>query len=195
MYYIKRNDGFYYTNNKTQHWVRDISKAQRFKNAQAATNFGLTAFKGSISYNIVSEKGEEVCAAPAPLTTESFSEKDFSIMLSLVEKFGEVAEKLPQMLTYYNNIVSEQDKLQEDLLHKIEFTSSFKFITHFKLNQKLQKCRLARRDAKNKLSYLTAINITTSLPKLLSLHQQSLEQLSNQKYTPRIAPELLKKKK
>lgn len=194
MYYIKRDDGFYYCNNKTNHWSNLIGKAQRFSSVQAATNFSLTALKDSVNYTIVSEDGKEACPPPVP-TTETFSKKDFSDLVSLAEKFGEMAEKIPYMLTYYNNSLSEQDKLQEDLLHKIEFTPSFKAITHIRLGQKLKKCRLKRRDAKNALYYLTALNATTSLPNLLEVHQKNLQGQANQKYMPRIAPELFKKEK
>lgn len=194
MYYIKRNDGFYYCNNKTNHWTNLIDKAQRFKTAEAATNFALISFKGTINYTIVGEDKKEACAAPVA-TNEIFSKKDFSSLLSLAGQFGKMAEKIPQMLTYYNNTLSEQDKLQEDLLHKIEFTPSFRVITHIKLNKKLKQCRLDRRDAKNAVYYLSAINATTSLPKLLEVHQKNLQGQANQKYAPRIAPELFKKEK
>ena len=58
-----------------------------------------------------------------PIPTLTKEEAAYEELRQAVEIFGKAAEKIPAITKYYATIQSEQDRLQEDLLHKFEFTS------------------------------------------------------------------------
>lgn len=105
-----------------------------------------------------------------------------------VEIFGKAAEKIPAITKYYATIQSEQDRLQEDLLHKFEFTSPGNII-FVKLGRMLKACRIKRREAKDRLGYMIAIGDAKG-KNILAAHNNHNRLIETRNYNPRVAPEL-----
>lgn len=195
MFVIKWKENYY--NATKTHWG-DLEKAQKFQTADKAFTFSLHACSKEWEIDEISiidlKTKEKVIAAEAenPIITMTAeeAEKTYTELLVAVEQLGKIAEKIPSLKAYYANVHAEQDKMQEDILHKMEFSSGN--IMFVKLGRMLKNCRLERREAKNRLSYLG--NISSAIPtKLLKQHTASLEGLANRKYTPRILTELFDK--
>lgn len=196
MFVIKWKESYY--NSTKAHWG-SLEQAQRFQTADTAFNFSLCACsiqREADEISIIDLKTKEkVIAAEAenPIITMTAeeAEKTYTELLVAVEQLGKIAEKIPSLKAYYADVHAEQEKMQEDILHKMEFSSSGN-IMFVKLGRMLKNCRLKRREAKNRLSYLG--NISSAIPtKLLKQHTASLEGLANRKYTPRILTELFDK--
>lgn len=191
MFVIKWKENYY--NATKTHWGT-LEQAQKFSTADKAFSFSLhSCTKQRNEISIVDlETGNEINAgdvvgAPVAIMTKEEAEKTYIDLLAAIEQLGKIAEQIPSLKAYYANVHAEQDKVQEDILHKMEF-SSYGNIMFVKLGRMLKECRLKRREAKNRLSYLA--NISMAIPgELLKRHTASLEGLANCKYTPRILTE------
>lgn len=124
--------------------------------------------------------------------TKEEAEAAYEELQQAVETLGEVAKKIPAIMQYYQNVHSEQDKMQEDLLHKFEFMEPNN-ILFIKFSRMLKNCRLKRREAKDRTSYITAIS-QSSITNLLNTHEKHNKLIETRNYSPRIAPELFEKK-
>lgn len=172
-----------------------MEQAQKFQTADKAFSFMLhSCAKQRNEISIVDlNTGNEINAgdvvgAPVTTMTKEEAEKTYTNLLAAVEQLGKVAEQIPSLKAYYANVQCEQDKVQEDILHKMEFSSSGN-IMFVKLGRMLKECRLKRREAKNRLLYLG--NISMAIPgELLKQHTATLKGLENRKYEPRVLTEL-----
>lgn len=186
----------YYTSEAKMHWTSDINFATRFKTLETATNFAKNGLSDKIhvlEYVDISIKnsplveGEDEIVSTPDMTKEE-AEIAYEELRKTAEAFGKAAEKMPSIMKYYKGIQNDQQKLQEDLLHKFEFTSSSN-IMFVKLGRMLKKCRLERREAKDRIDYMVAIG--NCKPKdLLKSHEWHDKTIANRAYSPRIAPEL-----
>lgn len=131
---------------------------------------------------------EEVNKDPIPTLTKEEAEAAYEELRQAVEIFGKAAEKIPAITKYYTTIQSEQDRLQEDLLHKFEFTSPGNII-FVKLGRMLKACRIKRREAKDRLGYMIAIGNTNG-KNILNAHNNHNHLIETRNYSPRVAPEL-----
>lgn len=95
---------------------------------------------------------------------------------------------MPALTKYYKKIQSDEDKRQEDLLHKFEFANPNGFL-YVRLGKMLNVCRRKRREAKDRLGYMLAIN-AVKLEKLLAAHNGHDHLVETRIYTPRIETEL-----
>ena len=120
--------------------------------------------------------------------TKEEAEAAYEELRQAVEIFGKAAEKIPAITKYYATIQSEQDKLQEDLLHKFEFTSPGNII-FVKLGRMLKACRIKRREAKDRLGYMIAIGDAKG-KNILAAHNNHNHLIETRKYNPRVMPEL-----
>lgn len=125
---------------------------------------------------------------PIPTLTKEEAEAAYEELRQAVEIFGKAAEKIPAITKYYATVQSEQDKLQEDLLHKFEFTSPGNII-FVKLGRMLKTCRIKRREAKDHLGYMIAIGNAKGKD-ILNAHNNHNHLIETRKYSPRVAPEL-----
>lgn len=66
-------------------------------------------------------------------------------------------------------------------------------ILFIKFSRMLKNCRLKRREAKDRIGYMTAIS-QSSIINLLDTHKNHNELIETRNYSPRIAPELFEKK-
>lgn len=194
MFAIKWEDK-YFCNAKNNHWITDITKAQKFKTVENAIAFAAHACIGK-EVKCVDENTKEEADITTLMTndiklTEEEVKKAYADLLIAVEQFGAIAEKIPAIISYYKNIQSDEDKRQEDILHKLEFSPAGN-ITFVKLGRMLKESRMRRREAKDIISYLLAIS--TAIPSnLLAIHNKTFENFTNREYTPRIATELFNK--
>lgn len=78
--------------------------------------------------------------------------------------------------------------MQEDLLHKFEFTSPGNII-FVKLGRMLKACRIKRREAKDRLGYMIAIGNAKGKD-ILNAHNNHNHLIETRNYSPRVAPEL-----
>lgn len=177
----------YYTQSKVaqSHWTTNIEKATKFKSLEAAQNMATNNIKVAPLEYI--DYGNTI-----PLLTKEEVEAAYEELRQAVETFGEVAAKIPAIMQYYQNVHSEQDKVQEDLLHKFEFMEPNN-ILFIKFSRMLKNCRLKRREAKDRVDYMTAIS-QSSITDLLNTHKNHNKLIETRNYSPRIIPELFEKK-
>lgn len=187
MPYIYRNDDKTYYNLPKKIWVELLSEASKFKNHDTATNTinNNPVLKELLAQNIIIITEHDIC-----LMTEQEANESFFQLQKNAEAFGEIAQKISSMQIYYNNIVSEQDKIQQDILHKFEFTKPHG-LTYFKLGKMLHECREKRREAKDALMYLASLS-TAKSDTVYQIHTDIVETLEKRKYRPRALPELFK---
>lgn len=145
----------YYSHDANCHWVDNTSIAATFKTSQSAQNCINSTLKVQKSKLEVVKIDDEV----TPLTKEE-AEAAYNELQEAARVLGRIAGNIPAILNYYQGIQSEQDKLQEDLLHKFEFVSPGN-IMFVKLGRLLKDCRIKRREAKNKVEYLIGISNAT----------------------------------
>lgn len=170
-------------------WVKTIKSADKFTSlAQAQQQAGK---RYQQQYKDNEFEYIDINSLSSSLTKEE-AEAAYEELQQAVETFGEVAKKIPAIMQYYQNVHSEQDKMQEDLLHKFEFMEPNN-ILFIKFSRMLKNCRLKRREAKDRTSYITAIS-QSSITNLLNTHEKHNKLIETRNYSPRIAPELFEKK-
>ena len=185
--WIKENK--YYTYNKENHWTDNIEAAGRFSTLETAQKYAKNALKDKLhelKYLTLDDK--KASEDPTPTLTKEEAEAAYEELRQAVEIFGKAVEKIPAITKYYATVLSEQDKLQEDLLHKFEFTSSWNII-FVKLGRMLKTCRVKRREAKNRLEYMNIISDAKG-KNILNAHNNHNHLIETRTYSPRIAPEL-----
>lgn len=183
------NENKYYTYTKENHWTNNIDAAGRFTTLEAAQKYAKNALKDKLhelQYLTLDDKRVNEDSIPA-LTKEE-AEAAYEELRQAVEIFGKAAEKIPAITKYYATVQSEQDKLQEDLLHKFEFTSPGNII-FVKLGRMLKACRVKRREAKDRLGYMIAIGNAKGKD-ILNAHNNHNHMIETRNYSPRIASEL-----
>lgn len=170
-------------------WVKTIKSADKFTSlAQAQQQAGK---RYQQQYKDNEFEYIDINSLSSSLTKEE-AEAAYEELQQAVETLGEVAKKIPAIMQYYQNVHSEQDKMQEDLLHKFEFMEPNN-ILFIKFSRLLKNCRLKRREAKDRTSYITAIS-QSSITNLLNTHEKHNKLIETRNYSPRIAPELFEKK-
>lgn len=170
-------------------WVKTIKSADKFTSlAQAQQQAGK---RYQQQYKDNEFEYIDINSLSSSLTKEE-AEAAYEELQQAVETFGEVAKKIPAIMQYYQNVHSEQDKMQEDLLHKFEFMEPNN-ILFIKFSRMLKNCRLKRREAKDRIGYITAIS-QSSITNLLNTHEKHNKLIETRNYSPRIAPELFEKK-
>lgn len=174
----------YYTNNPQCHWSEEIDLALSFKNRVSAENLIRTNLKDKVDLVKIVDK-ENINIS---FYTKEEAEQAYDELQKAVQIFGAAMEKMPAIRKYYEDIQSEQDRLQQDLLHKFEFVTPGNII-FVKLGRMLKICRIKRREAKDKLSYLTAID-SAKPEDILKAHNNHIRLIETRKYAPRIATEL-----
>lgn len=181
----------YFSNKANCHWVEDIKGATVFGSLEKATNYAKNGLKDKVhmlEYIEVASKDPGVLADDTPVLTKEEAEKAYDELRAAAQAFGKAAESIPAIMKYYQAVQEQQDKLQEDLLHKFEFTSPGNII-FVKLGRMLKACRLKRREAKDRLGYLITID-NTKARQLLQAHNHHDNLIETREYAPRIAPEL-----
>lgn len=181
----------YYSSNAQCHWVEEMKSASTFNSQEKACNFAKSGLKDklhALEYIEVNSRTETGEVIPVPDLTKEEAEAAYEELRKAAEIFGKAAENIPAIMKYYQTVQIEQDKLQQDLLHKFEFTSPGNII-FVKLGRMLKTCRLKRREAKDRLGYLIALGNATS-KNILKTHCGHDDLIANRIYEPRIAPEL-----
>lgn len=188
------NEKKYYTYNAKCHWTATIETAATFKTYENACRYAESALKDKLNeleyVELDSKKEENDEDKNIPVLTKEEAEQAFEDLRKAAEAFGKAATNIPAIMKYYQDVQSEQDKLQEDLLHKFEFVNSSNII-FIKLGRMLKNCRNKRREAKDRIGYMIALN--NSKPKdILKAHMGHDHLIETRTYIPRIAPELFK---
>ena len=180
----------YYTDKKKlNHWTDDIKLATKFSTLDAINNYIKNSLPGKANeLEYLTFDGKEVTEDSIPTLTKEEAEAAYEELRKAAELFGKAAEKIPAITKYYTTIQSEQDKLQEDLLHKFEFTSPGNII-FVKLGRMLKACRIKRREAKDRLGYMIAIGDAKG-KNILAAHNNHNRLIETRNYSPRIAAEL-----
>lgn len=186
--WIKENKYYAYT--KENHWTDNIEAAGRFNTLEAAQKYAKNGLKDKLHelQYLTLDSNKETSKDSIPTLTKEEAEAAYEELRRAVEIFGKAAEKIPAITKYYTTIQSEQDKLQEDLLHKFEFTSPGNII-FVKLGRMLKACRIKRREAKDRLGYMTAIGEAKG-KNVLNAHNNHNHLIETRNYSPRIASEL-----
>lgn len=172
-----------------------IEAAATFKTYENACKYAENSLKDKLHLleyiELDSKKEEEVNEDKnIPVLTKEEAEQAYEDLRKAAEEFGKAAMNIPAIMKYYQDVQSEQDKLQEDLLHKFEFANPGNII-FVKLGRMLKICRNKRREAKDRIGYMIAIS--NSKPKdVLKAHMGHDHLIETRTYIPRIAPELFK---
>ena len=183
--WIKENK--YYAYAKENHWTDNIYAAGKFNTLEAAQKYAKNSLKDKLQ-ELQYLNGKKASEDPIPTLTKEEAEAAYEELRQAVEIFGKAAEKIPAITKYYATIQSEQDRLQEDLLHKFEFTSPGNII-FVKLGRMLKACRIKRREAKDRLGYMIAIGNAKGKD-ILNAHNNHNHLIETRNYNPRVAPEL-----
>lgn len=172
-------------------WVETVKSADKFSSLAQAQQQACKRYSQQYKDNKLEYININTIKATSLLTKEE-AEAAYEELRQAVEAFGEVAAKIPAIMQYYQNVHSEQDKMQEDLLHKFEFMEPNN-ILFIKFSRILKNCRLKRREAKDRVGYMVAIS-QSSITDLLNTHKNHNKLIETRNYSPRIAPELFEKK-
>lgn len=166
-----------------------MDAAGRFSSLEAAQKYAKNALKDKLhELQYLTLDNKKANEDPIPTLTKEEAEAAYEELRQAVEIFGKAAEKIPAITKYYTTVQSEQDKLQEDLLHKFEFTSPGNII-FVKLGRMLKTCRIKRREAKDHLGYMIAIGNAKGKD-ILNAHNNHNHLIETRNYSPRVAPEL-----
>lgn len=185
--WIKENK--YYAYAKENHWTDNIYAAGKFNTLEAAQKYAKNSLKDKLQeLQYLTLDGKKASEDPIPTLTKEEAEAAYEELRQAVEIFGKAAEKIPAITKYYATIQSEQDRLQEDLLHKFEFTSPGNII-FVKLGRMLKACRIKRREAKDRLGYMIAIGNAKGKD-ILAAHNNHNHLIETRNYNPRVMPEL-----
>lgn len=176
----------FYSENKECHWKDSIEEAQNFKTLESAKNFAKSSLKDKIAFLSYIDKETGLCVSS--IMSKEEAESLYEELQQAIENLGQIAQCIPSLIEYYSNVMSECDKLQEDLLHKFEFAPAGN-ILFIKLGKMLKKCREGRREVKNRVTYLSSIE-NCKFTSLFQTHRNIIAGLENRMYTPRIAKEL-----
>lgn len=187
--WIKENK--YYTYNKKNHWSENIEEAGQFSTLEKAYNYAKNGLKDRIDeLDYVTFDNKKASVESEDITIPTYTQEEAEIAYEelrvAAEIFGEAMKKAPAIVKYYTKVRSEQDKLQEDLLHKFEFDSSGILV---QLGVMLRACRLKRREAKDRLDYMKAI-CNANTKDVLGTHNDYNTRIKTRTYTPRINSEL-----
>lgn len=181
----------YFSHDAKCHWVSSVKEAAVFNSLEKATNYAKNGLKDrihSLEYIEVTSKDPGVLGDETSTLTKEEAEKAYDELRATAQAFGKAAENIPAIMKYYQNVQDQQNKLQEDLLHKFEFTSPSNVI-FVMLGRMLNACRLKRREAKDRLGYLITID-NAKARQLLQAHNNHDNLIETREYSPRIAPEL-----
>lgn len=182
----RMNDKIYYLNSSYQ-WVKEMSKAQSFKTGSAENlinnNNNLKAEYENNEIEIITHPYE---MEAIPLTDEE-AEKAYEQLRFAVQIFGEAFKMIPSIREHYQKVQKEQEAIQQDLLHKIEFEDTIEYF-YGKFGKMIHDSRLIRRDAKDKLQYLEDIDVMPA--ELLAAHDNYDKSIKERVYGPRALPEL-----
>lgn len=181
----------YYAYDAKCHWVEKIECAATFKSQENARAYAKNSAKSQydeLEFIEIVQKVEENAVIEAPDLTKEEAEEAYEKLRAAVQALGEAATMIPALTKYYQKIQSDEDKRQEDLLHKFEFASPNGFL-YVRLGKMLNICRRKRREAKDRLGYMLAI-AAVKPAKLLQTHNGHDHLIETRTYTPRIETEL-----
>ena len=185
---LQTKENKYYAYAKENHWTDNVQAAGKFNTLEAAQKYAKNSLKDKLhELQYLTLDSKEVRESIPTLTKEE-AEAAYEELRQAVEIFGKAAEKIPAITKYYATIQSEQDRLQEDLLHKFEFTSPGNII-FVKLGRMLKACRIKRREAKDRLGYMIAIGNAKGKD-ILNAHNNHNHLIETRNYNPRVMPEL-----
>lgn len=181
----------YYAYDAKCHWVEKIECAATFKSKDNAHSYAESAAKAQLNeleIIEITQKVEENAVIEAPDLTKEEAEEAYEKLRAAVQALGEAATMMPALIKYYKKIQSDEDKRQEDLLHKFEFANPNGFL-YVRLGKMLNICRRKRREAKDRLGYMLAITAVKPA-QLLQTHNGHDHLVETRIYTPRIETEL-----
>ena len=184
MPFIYRTDDKTYFNGSNK-WVESLALAANYKSLDKANNF---IKSNPVLKALMEQELLQIIENEAFEMSNEDADEAFKILQKTAEVFGEAAQKISSLRLHYNNIITEQDRIQQDILHKFEFTKP-NGLMYFRLGKMLHDCRKTRREAKNVLLYLSSLGPTIP-EKIYQVHNNSIEGLENMKYEPRALPEL-----
>lgn len=181
----------YYSNDANCHWVEKIECAATFKSHETARNHAKNGLKDKVTeleFIEIIGQIEDNAVPPIYDLTKEEAEEAYEKLRAAAAAFGEAANMIPSLTQYYQKIQSDEDKRQEDLLHKFEFANPNGFL-YVRLGKMLNICRRKRREAKDRLGYMLAIGAVK--PKdILKAHNGHDHLIETRTYTPRIETEL-----
>lgn len=193
MYIISYDKGKgYFQQVKYNHWTTDIEKANKFKNLTAAKNT-IAAASAQSDIKTKLDKIEYIEYQEPVKSFNQYTPEEADAIFSDFERCVNELRilcktHLPSLQHYYCELESNQNKLQEDLLHKFELMSSSN-LQLVRYGRKLQECRRIRREAKNKTSFLTCVQ-DSNIKDLYDEIETYYSFKAASEYVPRVAPEL-----
>lgn len=182
------NDKIYFYNQDRQ-WVRDKKKANLYQSEEIALNEinNTSSLKDMYDNKKVAIVDYHEGIGVDTFDDDAKADEAFQLLNLAVKLYGEAVKNIDSLRTYYSEVLMIEDNRTQDLLHKIEFCDNSE-CSYEDLGKMLHNSRNARREAKDRLTYLAAI--TTSPLKLLDAHNTHYKGLYNRYYTPRTNPEL-----
>lgn len=111
------------------------------------------------------------------------TEEDAEHTIAILKEICNVSGSIVGCIDYYNKELSKYDTMEQDILHKIEF-SNFMGLQAVLILKKLKEVRIKRREIKDNLRLLQAYSSIT--PYIDNYNNY----VNNRTYTPRQLPEL-----
>jgi hypothetical protein len=169
-------------------FAASIKSAAKFSNANYAER------EKEIRLNKGESSFEEAQIIPydssLPQTEEEVAdiEAKFDNLLDTVNAFSKSIKNLKSLKVYYTMKLSEYDKMQEDILHKIEFEEMVG-LRAICLMKQLKEVREKRREIKDKFTLITTLEKAGAInvAKLVDKYNNNLE---TRTYSPRVLKEL-----
>lgn len=168
----------------TPGWTKSQDKASKYKSRETAEDEIRNRKK---FFELVTVELTVVEYHSQPAEIEENGQELFNQILSAATELGKCSNNIAGINRYFNETLSEYDKMQEDILHKIEFTPQVG-VTSLRLMKQLREIRIKRREIKDAIALLAVMSDTNIIGKI-----QAYEYLlENRTYKPRVLKELFK---
>ncbi|MCM1217321.1 MAG: hypothetical protein NC548_22720 [Lachnospiraceae bacterium] len=163
----------YYCTKPNAHWEQDITLATKFKTRTNANNV-MKTLEGELIIKIYSKKTQ------APIED---NEENNEVVNSLMEALGTI--DFTKLMNDYNSQRQKYDLMQEDILHKIEFSEITDAYEAACLMKQLKEIRIKRREVKDKIEFLQIFT-----EKADPAMKKYFENLKTRTYEPRVLTNL-----
>ena len=178
----------YYSDNNNCHWSKTVNGAATFKTTKAASNFIQSALKYQAADEVLEIIEVTSTELDVPELTQEEAEQAYEKLYQAAQLFGEAMVAAPMLVQHYTKQLSDENKRQEDLLHKFEFTQQNSFL-YVRLGKMVNACRKRRREAKDCLNYIKSITEASPMG-IFEVSKKHEYTMKNRSYAPRIENEL-----
>lgn len=199
-------NNFYYKHKKDNHWVNEIKQSSKFHEIEKIyklingfkyienniDNMVILAVDIDNNYKIIDNIQIKKETKAEPNNYKKINNETLNEIIYLINQLNKYDERdLEAVYNYCNKVVSYNDQIKSDILHKIEFDRISPLLA-IKLIRQLKKASKNRRVAKNHLEIIQSIQ-NSQLLASTKIIQKQYDKQKNKIYKPRILTNLFRR--